>query len=304
MSQPSLDLLRSLAKARGIPTADRAPSISRWFNRPGDADLHYLDWAGGPEVLVLLHGGALSAHSFDLLAMAIGAEVRCIALDLRGHGESSWAERYSVEEWADDLTALIDWLGLGRIHLAGMSLGGCIAGHAALRLGGKLASLAFIDVADRVNFGASLRMRSFMAAIEPVSEVQVLAERALQVSPQTDPDLMLYRYQSLLKPDSAGLVLKADRRRPFDFEHVLEKLAGLADIAPHVACPVMVVKGGRSRVLTMANLHRFAGLFPEGLAVAIPGAGHNVQEDAPLALAQQLRDLIARTAACEGTGRD
>lgn len=303
MSQSSLDLLRNLAKARGIAVAARPPSISRWIDRPGGAHLHYLDWAGGPEVLVLLHGGALSAHSFDLLALAIGADVRCIAVDLRGHGESSWAERYGVEDWADDLTALVDRLDVGRVHLAGMSLGGCIAGHAALRLGSKLASLAFIDVADRVNFEASARMRSFMAAIEPVSDVQELVKRALQASPQTDPGLMLYRYQSLLRRDGASFVLKADRRRPFDFAHVLEKLADLANIAPQVTCPVLIVKGGRSRVLSATNLHRFAGLFPEASAVTISGAGHNVQEDAPTALALELRGLIARNAIGGGMDR-
>lgn len=303
MSRPTLDLLRNLAKARGIAAVARPPPVSRWIDFPGGTHLHYLDWAGGPEVLVLLHGGGLSAHSFDLLALAIGTDVRCIAMDLRGHGESSWAERYSVQQWADDLTVLIDWLGVRRVHLAGMSLGGCIAGHAALRLGSKLASLALIDVADRVNFGASARMRNFMAAIEPVSEVQELVELALQASPQTDPGLMLYRYQSLLRRDGANFVLKADRRRPFDFEHVLGKLADLANIASQVNCPVAIVKGGRSRVLSIANLHRFAGLFSEGLAVVIPGAGHNVQEDAPAVLALELRKLIARNAVCAGIAR-
>lgn len=294
MSRPPAIGLRDLAAARRIDFAARPLPVSYWVERSSGARLHYLDWAGGPETLILLHGGALSAHSFDLLALAVGPEVRCIALDLRGHGESDWADNYCVEEWADDLLALVEELGVSRVHVAGMSLGGCIAGHAALALGSKLASIAFIDVADRVNFGASARMRSFMAAIQPVARVEDLVDRALRASPQTDPGLMRYRYQALLRSDGDRFVLKADRRRPFEFAHVLRKLEDLGRIAPLVACPAMIAKGGRSRVLSTAGLHRFAGLFPHGYPVAIPEAGHNVQEDAPVALAMELRALITR----------
>src|SRR5205085_12501222 len=117
--------------------------------------LHYLVWPGGGDVRLLLHGGALSAHTFDLLVLALGDDVRCIALDMRGHGLSDWADRYPVGRFAADVVELIDDIGLRRIHVAGMSLGGCVAGHAAPLLGNSLESLTFIDVADDVNFSAS-----------------------------------------------------------------------------------------------------------------------------------------------------
>ena len=281
------DLLERLADARGL--AMRRPPASGWLTAGDGVKLHYLDWPGGPETLVLLHGGALSAHTFDLLALALTERVRCIALDLRGHGLSDWCDAYSIERGAADVVALADHLGVPRLHLAGMSLGGCVAGHAALGLGARLAGLAFIDVGPRVNFDATTNLRGFMAEVDPMQPVADVVRAALAASPRTDPDLMLYRYQALLRPGGGW---RADRRRPSDYAHILGRLAELCAIAPRIACPVLVIKGRRSRVLTDRDVRAFAARFPRGDWVLVPDAGHNVQEDQPAALAHELRKLI------------
>lgn len=294
MKRPSVALLKKLALARDIPfQGDRVPA-SGWVTASDGVKLHYLDWPGSSRTLVLLHGGALAAHTFDLLALALGDDVRCLALDLRGHGESGWAEDYSIERSASDVLDLADQLGLADIHLAGMSLGGCIAGHAAPALGDRLASLTFIDVGDQVNFAASARMRAFIEGARPVARVEDLVRQALAVSPGTDPDLMLYRYQSLLARGGDGFAWKADRRRPVNFPHILGKLAELSALASRISCPVLVVKGAGSRVLSQAGLERFAARFPNGRWTVIPAAGHNIQEDQPAALAAAISDLISR----------
>src|SRR5262249_4161518 len=157
-----------------------------------------------------------------------------------------------------------------------------------------LKSLTFIDVADEVSFEASARMRAFIAQVRPVPEVEDLVEQALMVSPQTDPDLMSYRYRHLLKPGADGFTWRMDRRRHTDFAAILGKLAELTGVAARISCPVLVVKGGRSRVISQRRLERFAGRFPDGKWIVIPDAGHNVQEDRPVQLAAALRDVVAR----------
>jgi pimeloyl-ACP methyl ester carboxylesterase len=291
----SVDLLFRLAHKRGIEfRADRQPR-SGWLRTSDGIRLHYLDWPGEGDVLLLLHGGALSAHTFDLLALALGGGIRCIALDMRGHGLSDWADQYPVDRFAADVVELIDDLGFAAIHVAGMSLGGCVAGHAAPLLGSRLKSLTFIDVADEVTFAASARMRAFFDRVRPVPQVEDLVTQALVVSPQTDPDLMSYRYQHLLKPGPDGFTWRTDRRRRTDFAAILGKLAELSGLAARLSCPVLVVKGGRSRVLSQRRLERFAGRFADGAWTVIPDAGHNVQEDQPVRLAAAIRETIART---------
>ena len=53
--------------------------------------IHFLDWGGaGKPALILLHGIARTARSFDHLAPHFADRYRVLAIDLRGHGDSAW----------------------------------------------------------------------------------------------------------------------------------------------------------------------------------------------------------------------
>jgi pimeloyl-ACP methyl ester carboxylesterase len=278
-------LLRRLGAARGILVgADPTPGRVRHDG----LDLAYLDWGGDGPTAIFLHGGSLTAHTWDLVCAALSPRIRCVALNLRGHGDSDWSNDYRIEASVGDVIALADRLGGGGVHLVGMSLGGCVAGHAAVALGARTASLAFVDVAAQMVFEASENMRRFMGAIRPVPSLEIIVAQAMEASPKTDPDLMAYRYRTLMTPGPEGWVLKQDRREPPRFQHILGKLAELADLAPGIACPVLIARGGRSRVLIDAAAADFAGRFPRGVWRVVPDAGHNVQEDNPAALAELL----------------
>jgi pimeloyl-ACP methyl ester carboxylesterase len=285
MIEDQMEQLRRLGSARGIsvgagPTAGRV--------RHEGLDLAYLDWGGDGPTAIFLHGGSLTAHTWDLVCAALSPRIRCVALDLRGHGDSGWSDDYRIEASVGDVAALADHLGETWVHLVGMSLGGCVAGHAAVALGERTASLAFVDVAAQVVFEASENMRRFMGAIRPVPDLETIVAQALAASPRTDPALMAYRYRALMKPAPEGYVLKQDRREPPRFPHILGKLAELADLAPRIGCPVLIARGGRSRVVTDAAAADFAGRFPRGACQVIPDAGHNIQEDNPAALVAAL----------------
>jgi len=75
----------------------------------GGVRLHALDWgtAGSPPVL-LLHGAAQTAHSFDEVAPALARDHDILALDQRGHGDSDWAARYDRDAFGDDIAAVLD----------------------------------------------------------------------------------------------------------------------------------------------------------------------------------------------------
>lgn len=297
MTPKSSDLLTRLAQARGIQGATARRPAPGFFHASDGVRLHYLDWSGDPHVALLLHGGRLTARTFDLLALAMGETVRCLALDLRGHGESGWADDYTIGRMAADVTEFVEHLDVERIHLVGMSLGGCVAGHAAPRLAGKLASLAFIDVGPNASFEATARLRAFIASVRPARRIEEIVQSALAVSPRTDPDLMLYRYRALLRQTPQGYYWKSDARRPTDFPHILAALGQLWDIAPQIDCATLVVKGGRSSVLTLSDVQGFAQRFVRGEWRVSPDAGHNIQEDAPRDLAAILLGHFHRACA-------
>jgi len=128
-----------------------------------------------------------------------------------------------------------------------------------------------------------------MGRIDIVPRIEDLVARALRASPQTDPELMAYRYRSLLKAAPDGFMLRQDRRRPNDFPHILGKLAMLAVLAPQVNCPVRVGRGGADgRILTDQTAGRLRRGFPGRPLDAGGRGGHNVQEDNPVDLAAAL----------------
>lgn len=81
----------------------------------------------GAPVLVLLHGLGEGAVSWDGVAPVFAERFRVVALDLRGHGDSSWPGTYSYELMCDDVVGVLDVLGLGEVVLVGHSMGGAVA---------------------------------------------------------------------------------------------------------------------------------------------------------------------------------
>jgi pimeloyl-ACP methyl ester carboxylesterase len=80
----------------------------------------------GPAV-VLLPGTGATARDWDAVASRVSEERPVVAVDLRGHGQSDWPGRYSIQLFADDVSAALDQLGGDPVDLVGHSLGGLVA---------------------------------------------------------------------------------------------------------------------------------------------------------------------------------
>jgi pimeloyl-ACP methyl ester carboxylesterase len=96
--------------------------------------LHFWDWGQEEKPsLILVHGGLDHARNWDWVARALRDDYHVYAMDLRGHGNSAWAEGalYSVAEHILDLSALIDIIDDYPIYLLGHSLGGVVVLHYA-----------------------------------------------------------------------------------------------------------------------------------------------------------------------------
>ena len=99
---------------------------------------------GEGRALVLIHGGFVSRRSWEREIEAFSMGYRVIAVDLRGHGASTRAMRYSVEQMAEDVEALMDELGVERASVWGHSLGGMVAMQLA-RGSDRIEALVLMD---------------------------------------------------------------------------------------------------------------------------------------------------------------
>lgn len=112
----------------------------------GEIELHYA--LSGPEnapVVCLNHCFAADHRYWDHHMSAFDG-FRVLRHDARGHGESGAPPGpYSLEMMATDLTTLLDALGITKVHLCGVSMGGMIAQTVALRAPARVSSLALIN---------------------------------------------------------------------------------------------------------------------------------------------------------------
>jgi pimeloyl-ACP methyl ester carboxylesterase len=264
----------------------------------GGMRLHYLDWGteGKPPV-VFLHGGCLTAHSWDLVCLALRRDHRCFALDQRGHGQSEWSPglEYGTAAHVGDLEGFLEHLGLERPVLVGQSLGGINALAYASRHAGELAGLVLVDVAPDVQADGAERILDFVRAPAELDSIEEFVERARAFNATRDPRLLrrslLHNLRRLpngrwtWKYDPRGI----SRER---FEAVRAELATLRDRLDTITCKTLVVRGALSDVLSAEGAEAFAGALPDASWSSVAAAGHTVQGDNPRGLAEALRSFL------------
>jgi pimeloyl-ACP methyl ester carboxylesterase len=111
--------------------------------------------AGKPG-LVFVHGGLANRGFWESELYAFSPRYRVVALDLPGHGESGEnREHWGIPEFGADVCAVIEAERLSTVVLFGNSLGGPVAGEAALRLGARALGVVGVDTFQRLDYTIS-----------------------------------------------------------------------------------------------------------------------------------------------------
>jgi esterase len=266
----------------------------------GDLRMHYLDW-GNKHLppIVFLHGGALNAHTWDLVCLALRDDYRCIALDQRGHGDTDWAPDadYSMGAQLADTTGFVDKLGLDKFILVGMSLGAINSLAFAINHPERLNNLVIIDAGPEMRPPGSSRIRDFVNGVADTVTIEAIIEKALEFNPRRDPKILRRSLMHALRQQPDGTWRwKYDRRRfqVLDQEKHRTERAALADGLSRITCPTLIVRGGESDVFAEEDGIRLAARLPDGKFVTVPKAGHTVQGDNPKDLVAELRRFLTK----------
>ena len=264
----------------------------------GQLRFRYLDWGtkGLPPIL-FLHGGALTAHTWDLCCLALRDEFHCIALDQRGHGDTDWAPDadYSIGAQREDIRGFADRLGLDRFVLVGQSMGAINGLAFAVTHPERLSALVMIDAGPEVRRRGSSRIREFVNGGAKPETLEEIIERALAFNPRRDPQILRRSLMHNLRrqPDGSWS-WKYDRSRfqRLDHDTHLAERRRLADNLAKVTCPALVIRGAESDVFHQDDAERLAKNFPDGRQITIAQAGHTVQGDNPKDLVAALREFL------------
>lgn len=237
----------------------------------------------GNAPVLFLHGGGQTRHAWGGTAQRIAAAGwHAISVDLRGHGESDWTDAYNRSDFGGDIIEIVDQLG-AKPMLVGASLGGISALFAEDLSGGGLCSaLVLVDIAPRTNPAGVERIVNFMrGGADGFATIEEAADAVAGYLRERD------------RPkDTSGLKknlrLRDDGRWYWHWDpRFLERTAAgrerdaqlLEAAATRLKAPTLLVRGGKSDVLTEEGIEAFQALVPHARFVDIAGAGHMVAGD-------------------------
>lgn len=267
--------------------------------------LHYLEWGAvaAPPIL-LLHGGSAHAHWWDAFAASVADSYRVLAIDLRGHGDSAHPAppAYRIDDYAADVAAFVSKQGLDRCHLIGHSLGGMVAVAYARQTQRHLRSLIVVDSRLKVTEAGARymsRLRNFPMPVYRDREQAIRRFRLLPTNTTAEPELLAHVAAHGIRQLADGRwTLKFDRE---SFAHAEPQ--DLTSTLECVACPILIVRGVHSSLLSAAGAAVLAAAAPHAAVAEIADAHHHVMLDNPIAFARAVRGFLAGvgTSVCSRT---
>jgi len=255
--------------------------------------LHYLDW-GNPDApsMLLLHGLCGNAHYWDFFARSMKNDYHILALDQRGHGDSSWTKSYSPRDYVLDLEAFVTALELDNIVLIGHSMGGINAIIYAARHPEQISQLAIIDIGPKIAAAGMERMEKERAS-EP--EAFNSEEEAIKYMKQLQP-----RYSEVFVQHQARYAFKRDDKGRLTFKYdrtlrstELQSPQWLWGYLKEVICPTLLLNGMESDMLSRETAQKEANTLVFGSVVDIERAGHSIPGDNPQAFEVAVRNFLS-----------
>ena len=249
-----------------------------------------LVWGRGDPELVLLHGGAQNAHTWDTVALALARPL--IAIDLPGHGHSDWRgdHDYRPRQNAEAVAVAIEELAPRARAVIGMSLGGLTSIALAAQRPDLVRRLLLVDVTPGVNAVKAEPIVSFVSGPESFASFDEILARTIAHNPTRSQSSLRRGVLHNARPREDGRwVWRYDRQSPLRNDMAKR---GDFDIGVHwedtarLRMPLLLVRGARSTVVDDADVAELRRRRPDAEVVVVPDAGHSVQGDQPLALAR------------------
>jgi pimeloyl-ACP methyl ester carboxylesterase len=262
-----------------------------------------LVWGEGDPEVVFVHGGAQNAHTWDTTVLAIGHRLgrplAALAVDLPGHGHSDWRPDavYPPAALAADVAAVIGRFAARPVMLVGMSLGGLTSMELAAARPDLVSRLVMIDITPGVNRAKTKAIIDFVDGPQSFASFDDLLARTIEHNPtRTESSLRRGILHNARQLDDGSWQWRYDRgahRRPAGGQVVAEPDGPnpMWDVFGSISAPITLVRGALSPVVDDDDVAESRRRRPDLEVVVVAGAGHSVQGDRPLELA----DLVVAT---------
>lgn len=250
--------------------------------------LHYVEWGTpGNPALVLLHGFQSNAHTWDTFSQAMADTYHVLALDQRGHGDTSWAPEgnYAAASHISDIVGFITALRLAPTVVIGHSMGGRHAAMVAADHPDKVNKVVIVDTAAEPSPAmlALLNQPPTTDAAprpETFDTFEEVVQNGIKQYPLTpEAELRHANYHNLSRGADGKWRWRWDinllqwRRRNRGVQSDL--YASLR----RIQCPTLLIRGRQSPVLTSEVAQKMIQTLPHGRMIEVAKAAHTVNAD-------------------------
>jgi len=291
----------------GLPW-DGPPAVRREFVevRPG-CRLSALVWGTAEPEIVLLHGGAQNAHTWDTVALALRRPL--VAVDLPGHGHSdagalAGGGTPSVDDLAADVAGAVAALAPGAAGVVGMSLGGLTALALSRRAPELVRSLVLVDVLPSLDPRGTAAISAFIHGPESFAGFDEILARTTAHNPtRSESSLRRGILHNAVQREDGSWVWRYARHR--DGGLAAEPRAGVGagggddrfealwEAVSALTVPLMLVRGMAAGSVVSDDAEKeLLARRPDARVEPVAGAGHSVQGDRPVELANLIQSFI------------
>ena len=258
----------------------------------------YTDWGKPNEApaVVCVHGLSRNGRDFDYLAASLQGERRVVCPDIVGRGRSDWLadkQLYSFLTYCSDMTSLLARIDSETVDWVGTSMGALIGMILAAQPKSPIRRLVVNDAGPFIPKAAPMRIVGYVGS-PPAFASLTEAERYLRQ--------VLAPFGALTDEQWAHMTRHSVRQSPDgEFRVVYDpgivapmKMGPIQDfdmwpVWDRIQCPVLVLRGAESDVLSKDVAARMRRQGPRAKVVEFPGVGH-----APALMAPDQIDVVRR----------
>lgn len=259
-----------------------------------NADIYYEDSApndGQKPVMVFAHGLLWNTRMYDKQVEHFQESYRCIAFDFRGQGQSQVTKSgYDMETLTEDTLGLLSALGIEKCHFVGLSMGGFVAQHIALKHPKLLQSLILLETsADPEDPKNVPQYRKLVKAIRWLG-IKRVSNKVMPImfgstfladkSRQSDRKQWL----TMLQGNRKGGVIKATMG-------VIERV-GTYEQLGNITTPTLIIVGDEDAATPYAKSERMHFAIKGSKLAVIKGAGHTATVEQPEQVNQVMSQFL------------
>ena len=291
-------MLKENADEAGIPWKGMPIVKREFFTTSEGFSISGILWGDETPQVVLIHGGAQNAHTWDTVALAL--DVPLLALDLPGHGHSEWRPNCDYTPFvlsAQAAEAITYWAPKAEA-IVGMSLGGLTALCIAADHPQLVKRLGIVDVTPGTDRAKAEPIINFVSGPEVFESFEEILTRTIEHNP-TRSETSLRRgvlHNSHEIEDGkwswrydVGRAWKDKNNEhdsePIDFSELWNKVS-------EIKVPLHLWLGGAWSVVGDEDVEKMRSFQKEMVIKKVEGAGHSIQGDKPLELKELIKNLL------------